>query len=232
MGVKMFKGTVKASGSISNKVIRNYNSQSILSMLSTTNPFERNIPKEVCQWRRKNIFRIFIPLSKITLIKLFSKFLPIMYAYGTLYIKVIKSNGEIVNYGVGSLKVVTNNGVAFIVDAFQNLVELENMKFHGIGTGAVAEASADSALGTELTTQYSTDNTRATGTTTENGANIYRTVGTNTVDAAVAITEHGILSQAATGGGVLLDRSVFSVINLANGDSLQSTYDLTISAGG
>jgi hypothetical protein len=45
-------------------------------------------------------------------------------------------------------------------------------------------------------------------------------------------TEHGILSQAATGGGVLLDRSVFVAINLGNGDGPQTTYRLTVTAGG
>ena len=51
-------------------------------------------------------------------------------------------------------------------------------------------------------------------------------------DAAVAISEHGIMSQAATGGGVLLDRSKFTAINLAaSGDILQATYDFTITAG-
>ena len=29
----------------------------------------------------------------------------------------------------------------------------------------------------------------------------------------------------------LLDRSVFSTVNLASGDSLQATYDLTLTAG-
>jgi hypothetical protein len=90
----------------------------------------------------------------------------------------------------------------------------------------------DTALQTELTTQYNPDSTRATGSTTEASATVFRTVGTNTFDASAAITEHGILSQAATGGGVLLDRSQFSAVNVANADSLQSTYDLTINTGG
>ena len=140
--------------------------------------------------------------------------------------------GVPVDYGLVSLKVITNAGVAFLVDAWQNLVELEIMKFHGIGTGGTAEAATETALVTELTTQYNPDNTRATGSLTENAANVFRTVGTNTVDAAVSITEHGILSQAATGGGTLWDRSLFTAIALANGDSLQSTYDMTATAGG
>lgn len=137
------------------------------------------------------------------------------------------------DYGLASARVVTDVGVDFIVDAFQDSVELETMKFHGIGVGSNAEAAADTALDAELTTEYQTDNTRATGSTEEGAStNIYRTVGTNTVDSAVGIEEHGIFDQADVTGGVLLDRSNFAVINLGNGDSLQSTYDLTLTAGG
>lgn len=150
----------------------------------------------------------------------------------SLALIVIHPDGSSDDYGIVSRKVVTTAGVGFLVDAWQNIVELENMKYHGIGTGAAAEATGDTALGAESTTALNPDSTRATGTTTENAANIFRTVGLNTVDAAVACTEHGIFSQAATGGGVLWDRSVFSVVNLANGDSLQSTYDCTVNAGG
>jgi hypothetical protein len=134
--------------------------------------------------------------------------------------------------GVVSRKVVTDTGVAFIVDAFQNLVELENMKYHGVGTGSTAEAASQTALVTESTTALNPDSTRATGTTTEASAAVYRTVGTVTFDATAAITEHGIFSQAATGGGVMLDRSVFSAVNVASGDSIQATYDLTFTSGG
>lgn len=152
--------------------------------------------------------------------------------YGQLWAKIARADGSVEDYGLVSLRVVTTAGVGFIVDAFQNLTELENLKYHGIGTGGTAESSADTALVTELTTQYNPDSTRATGTTTESAANIYRTVATNTVDATVAITEHGIFSQAATGGGTLLDRSLFSALNLVSGDGLQTTYDFTVSAGG
>lgn len=142
---------------------------------------------------------------------------------------------KVEDYGLVSVKVVTTTGAGFIVDAFQNLVEVENMKYHGIGTSAAAEATGDTALTTELTTEYNPNSTRATGTTTEFSALVYQTVATNTLDSGTpAITEHGVLSQAATGGGVLLDRSVFSAINLvgANADALQTDYRLTFTAGG
>ena len=136
--------------------------------------------------------------------------------------------------GVVCRKVVTTAGVGFIVDAFQNSAELENMRYHALGTGTNAEAVGDTALQTELTTEY-TGNQRASGSITEAAANIFQTVGTNTLDSGTpAVTEHGILSQQATGGGTLLDRSQFAAINLngGNGDGLQTDYRLTISSGG
>lgn len=169
--------------------------------------------------------RLLAPIAEVTVID------------SSLALKVFRTlNGHrgVEDLGFVSLKVVTTAGVNFIVDAFQNLVELELMNFHAIGTGVAAEAVGDTALGTELTTEY-TGNVRATGVQSEPSANIYRTVGTNTLDSGTpAITEHGILTQAATGGGTLLDRSVFGAINLvgANGDGLQSTYSFTVTSGG
>lgn len=186
------------------------------------------LPREVLVWRLKNLPHLWRGAWRALLASLFR----VPFMYGLLHVRVIRADGRVIDYGIASLRVITTTGAGFIVDAFQNIVELENMKFHAIGTGTNAEAVGDTALQTEITTQYNPDNTRATGSQTENGSTVYRTVGTNTVDASVAATEHGILSQAATGGGVLLDRSQFSVINLANGDSLQSTYDLTVNTGG
>lgn len=138
------------------------------------------------------------------------------------------------DYGLLGTKVVTTTGCGFIVDAFQNLVELELMKFHGIGTGSGAEAAADTALGTELTTEYSPNSTRATGSLTEVSALVFQTVGTNTLDGTpgASLREHGLFSNATVGSGVLLDRTVFAAISLSSGDALQTDYRLTLSAGG
>lgn len=186
------------------------------------------LPTEVNQWRRANRRNLARRLRKVLL----ARTLRLPSFYGALYLEVRRDNGERVSYGLASVGVVTTAGVGFVTDAFQNLVELESMNFHGFGLGVAAEAVGDTALGTELTTQYATDNVRPTGTQSEPSANVYRTVGTLDPDAAVAITEHGILSQAAVAGGVLLDRSVFAAINLAaSGDTLAATYDYTTTAG-
>lgn len=150
-----------------------------------------------------------------------------------LQLQVHHADGTITDYGTVGRRVVTTVGVNYIVDAFQNTTELENMKFHGFGTGGTAEASGDTGLVTEETTQYNPDNTRPTGSTTEGAsANIYRTVGTYSPDSGGtrAITEHGVFS--ASSAGTLLDRTLFSVVNLVAGsDSLQATYELTFTAG-
>lgn len=202
------------------------------------------LPREVNEWRLKNAFHLRRGAQRVVA----ARALGIGHTYGQLSLLVGRCRCGAperhvlrglpcpealwLDLGLASLRVVTTAGVGYIVDAFQNTVEPENMKYHGIGTTNTAESSGDTALAAEITTQYSTNNIRPTGSTTEGAsANIYRTVGTITVDAAVAAVEHGIFSDPTVGSGVLLDRSVFATVNLGNGDSLQATYDLTFSAG-
>ena len=122
---------------------------------------------------------------------------------------------------------IVNAGEAFLVDAWQNTVELEIMKFHGCGTGAVAAAETDTTLGTESTTILNPDSTRATGSLGELSASVFRTIGTLTFDGSGAITEWA-LTSTATGAYVMWSRIVFSAINVASGDSIQFTYDLSV----
>jgi len=165
-------------------------------------------------------------------LKIGSSFVPVSYTWADSLIGTAWAAGE--RYTLfdqrGPIKnLIVNAGENFLVDAWQNSVELEIMKYHGIGTSAVSATETDTGCTTELTTQYNPDSTRATGSLTEGTAtNIFRTVGTNTVDASVAITEWCLLSQAATGGGTMWSRVVFSAVNLSSGDSLQTTYDLTV----
>lgn len=191
------------------------------------------LPAEVNRWRLRQLPRLLAHAARIGAATLLGRVCGIATIHGRLSLRVTRGDGTILDYGLASYRVVTTAGVNAIVDAFQNTVELENFKYHGFGTGSTAEAIGDTALVTELTTEYATDNTRPTGSQTENGANVYRTVATLDPDADVNLREHGIFTQAATGGGTLLDRSLFASINLsgAGGDTLQATYDLTVTAG-
>lgn len=187
-----------------------------------------HLPPEVNAWREENQPNLTRGLDKL----LVARENRLSHLFGALWLDVIYEGGQRVGLGLASLRVVTTVGVGFIVDAFQNIVEVETMKYHGTGSGTNAEAAGDTALQTEFTTQTNPNSTRATGTTTEGAsANIYRTVATNNYDATVVVTEHGIFSDPTVASGVLLDRSVFSAVNLISGDSLQTAYELTVAAG-
>lgn len=194
----------------------------------------RGLPEIVNEWRTRNFRAIWRAIREVAATNMLHRFADAPVLLGSLYLTKIDVFGNPTFLGLAGVRVVTTVGVGYIVDAFQNSVELENMKFHGVGEAdSPGEAVGDTDLVSEITTEYGTDNTRPTGTTTEGAsANIYRTVGTATFDGAVAIVEHGIFSSATVGAGVLLDRTVFAVVNLSSGESLQSTYDLTVSAGG
>jgi hypothetical protein len=142
--------------------------------------------------------------------------------------------GQLTEYGLLSTRLVTDNGVGLHRRRVPEPRRTREHEVPRVRDWHDGEAQADSALVTELTTQYATDSTRPTGTTTEGAsANIYRTVATLSPDSGgtIAITEHGVFS--ASSAGVLLDRSKFAAINLVAGsDSLQTTYELTVSAGG
>lgn len=189
-------------------------------------------------WRIRNTFRPAFLWGWFCfyLAKAFSALTGIVTITPELRAVLIKGDtGLRIDYGVLSYRVVTDTGVAFLVDDWDNSAQdISTMNYHGCGTGTVAEAVGDTALGTECTTALNPDSTRATGVRSQPAANQYRSVGTLTFDADTAVTEHGILSQAATGGGVLWDRSKFTAINVvgASADSIQFTYTVTINSGG
>lgn len=141
----------------------------------------------------------------------------------------IRADGTVVRYGVVAKRVVTDAGVAFLVDDWDDGAnDISTMNYHAAGTGAVAEAAGDTALGSEATTI--TD--RVAGTKSQPAANQARTVATLSFTGAATITEHGLLSSITEGSGTLWDRSVFAGIGVDNGDSIQFTYTCTFNSGG
>lgn len=209
-------------------------------MIGTFNPSGSVIVQRVaCQkaplsWRIRNALRWAFVWGLITnsLARLFSVITGIPTMIAELAIKVRRADGTWIDYGIVSRRVVTDAFVAFVVDDWDggaNDISLFN--YHGVGTGTGAEAAGDTALGTESTTILTTDSTRATGTKSQPAANQLRSVGTISFDGSGAITEHGVFTQEATGGGTLMDRSVFSAINVASGDSIVATYTMTLTSG-
>ena len=200
----MFTGKMATSGTLGIKLIRG----------STDAPLAWKL-RNVARWSFIKGF-LFWHLAH-----LFSRVTEIPTIVSSLSVRVRKADGRWVDYGTVCYRVVTDAGVAFLVDDMDNNVtDVTTLNYHGVGTGVTAEAAAQTALVTESTTVLNPDSTRATGTKSQPSANVLRSVGTVTFDGSAAITEHGLLSQAATGGGTMWDRSVFAAINVAAADSI------------
>lgn len=198
----MFKGKVGASGTLGTRLIPPQEREcSILWKI-------KNFPNIARGWR--------VPLAKI---------LGIPTYYGTLSARFIDLDGSITDYGVISYRVITTAFVEYVVDQLQaETSAFGDFKFHDSGVGTTAENITDTDIET-------TDGeSRATGTQVEGAtANIYRSVGTIAYTTTKAITEH-ILANIAT-AGIAMDRTLFSVINVVNGNSIEFTYEITLTAG-
>lgn len=94
------------------------------------------------------------------------------------------------------------------------------MQYIGLGTGTNAANASDTALQTELSTRQA-GTLSAAGNVWQNQATFGAGVDTG------AITEAGIFS--ASSAGTMLARQVFAVINKGAGDSLQVTWQITLS---
>lgn len=96
-----------------------------------------------------------------------------------------------------------------------------------IGIGTTAAAIGDTALQSEITTN---GGARAAATasrvTTDTTNDTARLVYTWTFTGSFAVTEAGALNAASV--GVLLNRQVFTAVNVVSGDSLQVTVDIDV----
>lgn len=149
----------------------------------------------------------------------------ILEIQGVLSARVIRGNGKIEKLGVIAKRKVTTAFVNHLVDSLQNQTgtPIDTFKYHDSGTGTNAESNGNTTL------QTACGEARDTGTQTEGAsANIYKSVATHTYAGIFAITEHGLFS--ASSSGTLMDRSVFSAINVVSGDKIEFTYQLTCNA--
>lgn len=196
-------------------------------------------PPHVREWKTRQANTFLKGLKGVRAARKVAAKYGLMAPYGLLWLQKITAQGEHTDFGLVSTQIITTDGVDYLANNIANTGSylIANFKFHGIGTGVTAAAVGDRALQTEITTQYSTDNVRPTGTNAKGATGIATSIGTVTVDATVAATEWGLFTQAATGAqsqpaNSMLDRVVYTVVNLASGDSLQATFTLTFPNGG
>lgn len=198
----------------------------------------RNLSRGVLKWRVANTKMMTKELWKLWVMLRAAGYTGYPFFYGDCWLRHIDGrSGEDTLLGLASVRLFTSAGRDEVIDEFDAATaagfDLTTFNYHGLGTGTTAANAADTALQTELTTEY-TGNVRATGVQSQPTSDVYRSVATNTLDSGTpAVTEAGLLSQAATGGGVLVERYVFAAVNLvgANGDGLQTTMNLTMTSG-
>ena len=146
-------------------------------------------------------------------------------AFGFLSAKIQRAaGGPEEDLGLVSVKKVTLAFVEHLVDAMVTNTAMTGFHQHKQGSGSTAEASGDTALVTQqVGAQAGAGDTEAIHGAT---SNVFQTKGTITAGSAYEIREHGVFN--ASTGGVLLDRSVVTAINVATDDVVTWTYDLTV----
>lgn len=160
---------------------------------------------------------------------------PIANAFGvatmTSELSAIKTHadGHREDYGVVCRRLVTDTFVWFVVDQLQTESSVfGDFKWHEAGTGTTNPAVTDTGIETTAPNSAPVAGSQTEGAT----GNIYKSVGTCSFTGADAVTEHVLSNVETTAQGSMMDRHEFAVITTASGDSIEFTYQLTLSSGG
>lgn len=118
---------------------------------------------------------------------------------------------------------ITNAGIAAIAGRINGHGTIAAFTYIALGTGTTAANATDTALQTELSTSGLA---RANGTVNRETDTVTNDTATMTytwtASGSAAVTESGVLN--ADTSGILLNRQVFSAVNLVDGNSFQVTH--------
>lgn len=130
-------------------------------------------------------------------------------------------------YSMRGANLVTNAGMAGVASRINGAGSEAAFTYIAIGTGTTAAAAGNTTLETEITTGGGARaSATASRTTTDVTNDTARLVRTFNFTSTFAVTEAGALNAASS--GVLLNRQVFTAVNVVNGDSLQVTIDIDV----
>ena len=130
-------------------------------------------------------------------------------------------------YSMRGANLVTNAGMAGVASRINGDGSEAAFTYIAIGTGTTAANAADTTLETEITTGGGQRaSATASRTTTDVTNDTARLVKTFIFTSTFAVTEAGALNAAST--GTLLNRQVFTAVNVVSGDSLQVTIDIDV----
>lgn len=122
---------------------------------------------------------------------------------------------------------ITNTGMAGIASRINGAGAEDAFTYIAIGTGTTGANVTDTTLETEIVADGGErGSATASRTTTDVTNDTARLILTFNFTGTIAVTEAGALNAASV--GVLLNRQVFTAVNVTNGDSLQITIDVDV----
>ena len=181
------------------------------------------------RWKLKNTLRFGFLWGWLTnwLAIWFSRLTGIRTIRSELRARKNHPDGTIVDFGVLGYREVTDAGVAFLVDDWDDdSTDITDFDYHGCGTVNTAEDQTQTALEGEVGTATVT---REAGTATQPNAYDLLSTATQAFSGSAAVVEHGLFS--ADTGGTMWDRTMFATITVANGESITWAYTVTFTAG-
>lgn len=129
------------------------------------------------------------------------------------------------DYGLVSVKEITQAFTKRLVDSLcDSAATMATFIYHKMGAGSTAETDTDTALVTQQVGAAQGSQTHGAS------SSIYQSVATLTAGSSFGCREHGLFN--ASTGGVALDRSVVTNIDLNTDDVVTWTYNLTCTFGG
>lgn len=130
-------------------------------------------------------------------------------------------------YAMRAANLVTSAGKAGVASRINGAGSEAAFTYLAIGIGTTAANASDTTLESEITTNGGQRaSATASRTTTDVTNDTARLVLTYSFTGSFAVTEAGALN--ASSSGVLLNRQVFSAVNVVSGDSLQVTVDIDV----
>lgn len=142
-------------------------------------------------------------------------------AKGIVSLVLTDENGQVKDTQTHNM--IMQVGLAYITSRMKDATATA-MSHMAVGTGTTAAANSQTALVTESARVALTSTTQVTTTTTNDAIQYVATFNPGT--ATAAITEAAILNAASA--GTMLARTVFSVINKGENDTLTITWKITL----
>ena len=159
-------------------------------------------------------------------------FQDIMKLSGELDILLLDKDGNVKD-SRKETNLVVNTGLAFICSRMKDATATA-MSHMALGTDNTAEAAGNTALGNQsglrkaLTSTTPSANTITYVASFGDGQGLSNETVSGNGTATTAITEAGIFNAGTA--GTMLCRTTFPVVNKADGDTLQITWTITLSA--